>query len=59
MTHNLTVLKHTSNNTLLTNTELQYVAYSRLVTINYITKHTLHTCRLLTMHYSQKTTYIQ
>jgi len=57
MTHNLTILKHTNNNTLLTDTELQYVAYNRLVTINYITKRTLHTLKLLTIHYSQKTTY--
>jgi len=57
MTHNLTIPKHTSNNTLLTNTELQYVTYNRLVTINYITKRTLHTRKLLTINYSQKTAY--
>jgi len=54
MTHNLTILKHTSYNTvtILTNTELQYVASNRLVIINYITKRTLHTRKLLTIHYS-------
>ena len=57
MTHSLTILKHTSNNTLLTDTDLQYVAYIRLVTINYITKRALYTRKLLTIHYSQKTTY--
>jgi len=43
--------------TLFTDTELQCVAYNRPVTINYITKRTLHIRKLLTLHYSQKTTY--
>ena len=54
----LSHLNHTSNNTLLTDSELLYVAYNRLATINYNTKCTLHARiqyiihrKLLTMHY--------
>ena len=44
----------TSNNTLLTNTELQYVIFKRLVIINYITKRTLHTLKYGRLPFDQK-----